>query len=120
MSSIAVQTENQSNVAEVARRAKAASRRLAALAGKRRDAALLSAALAIEERGAEIVAANERDCLDAARAVAEGRMTASTFKRLQTSEKGVAEMAARVRDVAALPDPLGRWLAVTELDERLT
>jgi glutamate-5-semialdehyde dehydrogenase len=120
MTSIAVHTEHQSGVADVARRAKAASRRLATLAGSRRDAALLSAALAIEERGAEILAANERDCLDAARAVAEGRMTPSTFKRLQTSERGVAEMAARVRDVAALPDPLGHWLAVTELDERLT
>ena len=47
-------------------------------------------------------------------------MTASTFKQLQTNEKGVAEMAARVRDVAALEDPLGRTLAVTELDDGLT
>ena len=120
MTSTAAHTEHQSGVADVARRAKTASRRLATLPGERRDAALLSVALAIEERAAEILAANERDCLDAARAAAEGRMTPSMFKRLQTSERGVAEMAARVRDVAALPDPLGRWLAVTELDERLT
>ena len=120
MSSFAVETASQPGVADVARRAKAASRRLATLAGHRRDAALLSVALAIEERAAEILAANERDCLDAARAVAEGRMSPSMFKRLQTGERGVAEMAARVRDVAALPDPLGRWLAVTELDDRLT
>src|SRR5919202_1757773 len=120
MTSIAVHAEHQSGVADVARRAKAASRRLATLPGHRRDAALLSVALAIQERAAEILAANERDCLDAARAVAEGRMSPSMFKRLQTGERGDAEMAARVRDVAALPDPLGRWLAVTELDERLT
>ena len=75
---------------------------------------------ASEARAAEVVAANERDLSGAARAVAEGRMTASTFKRLQTSEKGVAEMAERVRDVAALEDPLGRTLAVTELDDGLT
>src|SRR5918911_3578623 len=117
MTKPAVDAEHQSGVADVARRAKAASRRLATLPGHRRDAALLSAALAIEERAAEILAANERDCLDAARAVAEGRMTASTFKRLQTDERGVAEMAARVRDVAALEDPLGRALAVTGLDD---
>ncbi len=120
MSSIASETGLQAGVEELARRAKAAARRLAVLPRERRDAALRAAADAIEGHAAEIVAANERDCLEAARAVAEGRMTASTFKRLQTGEKGVAEMAARVRDVAALEDPVGRTLAVTELDDGLT
>lgn len=120
MSSTASETELQTSVAELARRAKAASRRLATLPRERRDEALRAAAEAIAERAAEVVAANERDCLEAARAVGEGRMTASTFKRLQTSERGVAEMAERVRDVAALEDPLGRTLAVTELDDGLT
>ena len=120
MSSTASETELQTGVGELARRAKVASRRLATLPRERRDAALRAAAGAIVERAAEIVAANGRDCLEAARAVGEGRMTAATFKRLQTDEKGVAEMAARVRDVAALEDPLGRTLAVTELDDRLT
>jgi glutamate-5-semialdehyde dehydrogenase len=120
MSSKASETELQTSVEELARRAKAASRRLATLSRERRDAALHAVAEAIETRASEIVAANERDLLEAARAVAEGRMTASTFKRLETSEKGVAEMAARVREVAALEDPLGRTLAVTELDDGLT
>ena len=120
MNVTASETGLREGVAELARRAKAASRRLATLPRERRDAALLAAAEAIEGRAAEIVAANERDCLEAARAVAEGRMTASTFKRLETSEKGVGEMAERVRDVAALEDPLGRTLAVTELDDGLT
>ena len=120
MSSTASETGLQTGVGELARRAKAASRRLATLPRERRDAALHAAAEAIVERAAEVVAANERDCLEAARAVRDGRMTASTFRRLQTSEKGVSEMAARVRDVAALEDPLGRTLAVTELDDGLT
>ncbi|HEX8187762.1 MAG TPA: glutamate-5-semialdehyde dehydrogenase [Pyrinomonadaceae bacterium] len=120
MSSTASETELRTNVAELARRAKAASRRLATLPRVLRDAALCAAAGALEARAAEVVAANERDCAEAARAVAEGRMTAATFRRLRTDGKGVAEMAARVRDVAALEDPLGRALAVTELDDRLT
>ncbi|HEX7317277.1 MAG TPA: glutamate-5-semialdehyde dehydrogenase [Pyrinomonadaceae bacterium] len=120
MSGTASETELQTSVAELARRAKAASRRLATLPRERRDAALRAAADAIEARGAEVVAANERDLMAAARAVGDGRMTASTFKRLQTSERGVAEMAERVRDVAALEDPLGRTLALTELDDGLT
>ncbi len=120
MTSFAVETVSQSSVAEVARRAKAAARRLAVLPGGRRDAALLSAALAIEERRAEILAANRRDLLDAEREAEAGRMSPSMLKRLRTDEGGVAEMAARVREVAALADPLGRTLAATELDDDLT
>ncbi len=120
MTSFAIRTEHESSVTDVARRARAASRRLALLPGERRNAALLSAALAIEERRAEILAANGRDCLDAEREVAAGRMSPAMLKRLRTDEKGVAEMAARVRDVAALADPLGRRLATTELDDDLT
>ena len=120
MSSKASETGFQAGVAELARRAKAASRRLATLPRDVRDAALRAAAGAIAGRCAEVVAANERDLLAAARAAAEGRMTASTFKRLETNEKGVLEMAERVRGVAALEDPLGRTLAVTELDDGLT
>jgi len=39
--------------------------------------------------------------------------------RLRVTEKSVHEMADRVRGVAKLADPLGRRLAVTELDEGL-
>jgi glutamate-5-semialdehyde dehydrogenase len=120
MSGTVSEKEARTGVVELARRAKAASRRLALLPREMRDAALHAAAGAIEAHAAEIVAANERDLLEAARAVTEGRMTTSTFKRLQTNEKGIAEMSARVRDVAALEDPLGHTLAVTELDDGLT
>lgn len=120
MSSLAVESSSQTGVADVARRAKRASRRLAILRGERRDAALHAAAQAVEERRAEILAANARDCADAEREAAAGRMSAALLKRLRTDERGVAEMAARVRDVAALADPLGRTLAETELDEGLT
>jgi glutamate-5-semialdehyde dehydrogenase len=41
------------------------------------------------------------------------------FARLRVDERGIAEMAARVRDVARLPDPLGRRLMATELDAGL-
>jgi glutamate-5-semialdehyde dehydrogenase len=120
MSSSTVEIGEQANVAAVARRARGAARRLALLSGERRNAALLAVAAVIEERRLEILIANERDCHDAAPAVADGRMSRALFKRLQTDEQGIADMAARVRDVAALPDPLGRQLAVTALDDDLT
>jgi glutamate-5-semialdehyde dehydrogenase len=110
----------RTNVAEVAHRAKAAARLLAIVPGESRDAALKAAAYAIEERKAEILIANRRDCNDAIRAVEAGLMSRALFERLQLGERGIAQMAAGVREVAALADPLGRTLAVTELDDGLT
>ncbi|HVG38984.1 MAG TPA: glutamate-5-semialdehyde dehydrogenase, partial [Pyrinomonadaceae bacterium] len=52
--------------------------------------------------------------------VEAGRMRPAMFDRLPTSERGVREMAARVREVAALSDPLGRVLGVNALDDDLT
>jgi len=107
------------HVAAVARRAKASSRRLATVPGDRRVAALIAAADAIEERKLEILEANKRDCDEAIRAVEAGRMSRALFERLQLSQRSIAQMAVGVREVAALTDPLGRTLAVTELDEGL-
>ena len=108
------------DVAAVARAAKNASRLLATVSNERREAALKAAAVAIEERKLDILAANRRDCEDAIRAVETGAMSRALFARLQINERSVAQMAAAVREVAALPDPLGQTLAVTELDEGLT
>jgi len=47
-------------------------------------------------------------------------MSRALFERLQLTERSIAQMAAGVREVAALPDPLGQTPAVTELDDRLT
>ena len=110
----------RSNVATVARRARAASRLLAMVPGEQRNGALQVAADALEERKSEILIANRRDCDTAIRAVEEGRMSRALFERLRISEHGIAQMAAGVREVAALADPIGRQLAVTELDDGLT
>src|SRR6266550_991991 len=92
----------KTEVPAVARRAKAAARLLASVPGERREAALLAAADAIEEHGLEILAANRHDCDEAIRAVDLGRMSRALFERLQISERSVAQMAAGVREVAAL------------------
>ena len=79
----------------------------------------IAAADAIEARAAEILAANEKDCAVAQRAVERGEMSRALFARLRTTERGIAEMAMRVREVAELPDPLHRRLSAMELDEDL-
>src|SRR5260370_26565890 len=120
MSNAALSQIAESTVMSIARRARRSARQLALLSDGQRREALVATAAALWERRAEILAANERDTRAAQRAVDEGKMTPAMFQRLQTSERGIVEMAARVRDVAGLPDPLGRTLAATELDDGLT
>lgn len=112
-------TLTEGSVAAVTHSARAAARRLAQLSADIRNKVLLAAAAAIEENTRQILAANKRDCELAKQAVASGQMSSAMFARLQTSERGIAQMAKQVREVAALPDPLGRLLEATELDEGL-
>jgi len=107
-------------VAELARRARGASRVLATLSGETRNHILLSTASAIEARQAEILSANDDDCELAHKEVSAGRMSAALFDRLRTTSRGVADMVEKVRAVAALPDPLGLMLTTTKLDQNLT
>jgi glutamate-5-semialdehyde dehydrogenase len=108
-----------SDIHHLIRRARQAAHVLATLSGERRNEGLLTAANAIEARAEEILAANEKDCAAAQQAVERGELSRAMFARLRTTERGIAEMAARVRDVARLPDPLHRRLSTMELDDDL-
>src|SRR5882724_2623208 len=110
---------SQSLVAELASRARVASRALAKLSNQSRNELLMAVAKAIEDGSRKILEANERDCHVAEPAVSVGTMSSAMLARLRVSPRGVEEMATRVRDVARLPDPLGRRLAATELDDGL-
>jgi glutamate-5-semialdehyde dehydrogenase len=85
------------------RRAKAASRILATASTSAKDAALLAAADVLVERTPEVLAANEADV---ARAEAAGT-SATVVDRLRLSAARVEAMADGLRQVAALPDPVG-------------
>ncbi len=110
---------NDTSVAATARRARKASRALAKLSADARVEVLMAAAQAIEDAQQRILDANGRDCRTAEPAVASGKMTASMLARLRVTEAGVAQMAAQIREVARLEDPLGRKLSATELDDGL-
>jgi glutamate-5-semialdehyde dehydrogenase len=107
------------DVTFMARSARVASRKLALLSAETRIDALLAIADALESNGKRILAANDKDCAAAEKLLSTGEMTQALFSRLRIKESGMAEMAARVREVANLPDPLGRRLAATELDQGL-
>ncbi|GAB3598898.1 glutamate-5-semialdehyde dehydrogenase [Microbacterium tumbae] len=84
--------------------AKDASRAIARLTSAEKAEALEAIARALETEAGRIVAAN---ALDIARGEAEGIGTA-LIDRLRLDGKRVAALASAVRDVAALPDPVGQ------------
>ncbi|HMO00912.1 MAG TPA: glutamate-5-semialdehyde dehydrogenase [Miltoncostaeaceae bacterium] len=86
-------------VADVAQ----ARRELARLPGHRRDAILLEMADALERRSDEILRENRLDVEAAKR----GRAAPALIDRLLLDEDRVADMARAVRNVTALPDPIG-------------
>ena len=93
----------QSYMHAVGRAARSASRDLARAETQAKNLALETMALAIERDCARLIAANTKDV---AAAKAKGLDDASV-DRLTLSEAGVMSMAAGLREIAALPDPIG-------------
>ncbi len=86
--------------------AKDAARQVGLLTDAQKAEALRSIAAAIDARVARVVAANAEDL---ERGRAEG-LSAGLLDRLRLDEARVHALADAVRDVAALPDPVGRVL----------
>src|ERR1051325_1755454 len=90
----------------LARQAKAASRELARLRTAEKNRALLAMADALEANAESIKTANAQD-MDAA---AQMGLTAAMLDRLKLDNKRITAMASGLREVAALPDPVGKVL----------
>ena len=90
----------------VARQAKLASRELAKLSTAEKNACLLAMAEALLVSSEEIKLANT---LDMTAGTAAG-LPPAMLDRLRLDDKRIAAMAAGLREVAALPDPVGRLL----------
>jgi glutamate-5-semialdehyde dehydrogenase len=95
---------------QLARQAKAASRELARLTTAEKNACLLAMATALEQNAGALQQANALD-LEAA---AKAGLSSAMLDRLKLDDKRIAGMAKGLREVAALPDPVGRIL-----DERV-
>ena len=94
----------------LAKQAKAASRELAKLTTAEKNACLLAMATALEQNAAAIKAANALDMEFGASHGLSGAM----LDRLKLDDKRIAGMARGLREVAMLPDPVGKIL-----DERI-
>src|SRR6266446_2716113 len=94
----------------LARQAKAASRELAKLTTAGKNSCLLAMAAALEENSAPLKSANALDMAAGARL----GLSRAMLDRLKLDEPRIAAMAKGLREIAALPDPVGRTL-----DERV-
>jgi glutamate-5-semialdehyde dehydrogenase len=90
-------------IRDMARAAKDAARSLATISRPSKDAVLLEIARRLEASTARIQEANRRDLEAATRA----GLSAAMLDRLSLSAKTIQGMADGVREVAALPDPVG-------------
>ena len=95
---------------QFARQAKAASRELAKLTTAEKNACLLAMATALEQNADAIKCAN---ALDMEFGAGHG-LSAAMLDRLKLDDKRIAGMARGLREVAVLPDPVGKIL-----DERI-
>ncbi len=100
------QSASEEQVHAVASRAREAAAILAPLTRADKDAALLAMADAVDDECGPILEANARD-VEAGRA--DG-LSESLIDRLSLDTDRVAAMAQGLRDVAALPDPVGEVL----------
>ncbi len=91
---------------QLAKRSKAASRDLARLTTAEKNACLLAMAEALDQNAAALKAAN---ALDMETGVKLG-LSSAMLDRLKLDDKRIAAMAQGVREVAALPDPVGKIL----------
>lgn len=89
--------------------AKAAAAQLALTSSTRKDAALKNITQALCERANEILLANEKD-LQAAR---ENGMAEGLVDRLTLTKERIDGMAEGIRQIAALPDPIGEGVSRT-------
>ena len=88
---------------ELLKTVKAAAPALAEATTAQKNQALLAMAAALEANCDEILEANRRDV-----AAAQGHIAPVMIDRLALSRQRVLDMAEGVRQVAALPDPVGR------------
>ncbi len=94
---------SSSLILELCKKAKAASYDLARLSTEVKNRALLNMADALEKNVSEILEANQKDVA----ASKEKGVKEALLDRLILNEERVSKMAQCLREVAALPDPVG-------------
>ena len=107
--------EATSMIADIAKRARVAARTLANSTAEQRNQVLLNIADELEKNLDLILTANQKD-MEAAKAAG---INESLQDRLLLTKARITSMAQAARDIAKLPDPLGRVLVERNLGNGL-
>ncbi len=97
----------ETQVLEICKKAKAASQQIALASTESKNKALKIAADEIIKNTAKIIAENQKD-IDSAEQ--KNDITAAFIDRLKLDEKRIAAMAQGLKEIAELPDPVGKIL----------
>ncbi len=103
------------NINKVCKKVKAASLKLAATDSEKKNKALLNIAKVLNDHKEEIFKANQ---VDMERSKSEN-LTAPLLRRLKFDENKLSEVIDGIYSLVKLPDPVGRTLMSTELDDGL-
>lgn len=104
----------------VVARARSAACRLAGLTAEQRQTALLAMADELEKSRTEIIEANQADLARAKVDMDAGTMSVSMYNRLKLDWTKLQDLVAGIKQVASLPDPLGKPALARQLDDDLT
>lgn len=96
------------------RQSRSAAQQLACLPAEAKNKALARFATLVEEERFNLLQANEVDL-----ARERGRLSGALYQRLKLDPGKISQLGAGIRDVAALPDPTGKVLSKTLLDDGL-
>ncbi len=103
----------------IAKKAKEASKKTAVLSTDVKNKALFNIAEKLEQNKESILEANREDLKLAKELLDSGKLSNSNYNRLKLDENKLRDMILGVKDVAKLPDPVGKVLLKRELDEGL-
>ncbi|MFN2372613.1 MAG: glutamate-5-semialdehyde dehydrogenase [Cyclonatronaceae bacterium] len=106
MSEINISESITEQITAIGQRARTASRALAGISTEKKNNILLSMADSLERNRKTISDANKQDVADAGKQ----DLATALIDRLLLTDSRINSMAAGIRDVAALPDPVGRIL----------
>ncbi len=104
---------------ELAKKAKAASKKIATLPVGVKNTALLNIAKNLKDNKDRIFEANKKDLEAASPLVESGKLSQSTFNRLKLDENKMRDMIQGIIDISNLEDPIGKVLLKRQLNEGL-
>lgn len=109
----------ENNFLDLAKKAKAASKKIATISTEIKNKALLNIAESIKNNSNKIFEANKKDLDEAKILVEKKELSQSTYNRLKLDENKMRDMIQGIIDISNLEDPIGKVLLMRELDKDL-